>query len=141
MRVWLLALLMSVATASVAAPKDYQSRVRANFAPPATILANADRLGLSDTEKARLRSLIVAAELDVERLQARLESATDALVRILEARPGHRQDVVDALRRVQKVDGEIKERHLTLWIESNAILTRAQREKAIAMAGTPKPAT
>jgi uncharacterized membrane protein len=97
--------------------------------PPDLVLANAQAIGLSDTQKQSIQSAVLDAEQQFTKLQWRIQDEMQALARLLKPTKVDSSAVMARLGRELDLEREMKRTQLGLMIRVKNLLSADQQAK------------
>ena len=100
-----------------------------NLFPPDLVFSQADAIGLTDTQKTSIQSVVLNAQSRFVELQPRLARAMQAMVGLISQSRVNESQVMSKLENILSVEREIKRTQIGLMIRIKNLLTVEQQAK------------
>lgn len=136
------AILLVLFVASVATSRAQQPSadpIAENLFPPELVMRHASELGLDERQRAAIKDAIQKAQSRFVDSQWDLQSESERMVKLLQARPVDENAVLGQADKVMGLEREIKKTHLSLLVRIKNLLTPAQQEKLATLRRRPVP--
>jgi Spy/CpxP family protein refolding chaperone len=127
----IVALFVSVSGASAAPmpPIPGPDPIGQNLFPPDLVIAHADAIGLSDTQRNAIESAAIDAQTQSMKLQFRIQESMSALGSLLSKPHVEESRVMTQLDQELDIERQMKHTQLGLMIQVKNILTADQQAK------------
>jgi Spy/CpxP family protein refolding chaperone len=110
-------------------PQPGQDPLGRNFYPPELVMQHQEEIGISDEQKAYLRSEIRQAQTSFTDLQWKLQDEAEKMMALVKQQKVDEQQVLGQLEKVLAAEREIKRAQITLLVRIKNKLTAEQRAK------------
>lgn len=126
-------LLIPVAAMSQQPPPPENDPIGRNLAPPDLVMSHSDELGLTDKQRAAIKTEIQKMQAKFIDAQWDLQDNTSKMARLLQQQPVDEMKVLEQADKVMSLEREIKRAQLTLLIRIKNTLTAEQIAKLDAL--------
>jgi len=108
-----------------------------NVFAPELIMRHATDIGIDKRQRTAIKDAIQKAQSRFMDLQWDMQSESERMVRLLQARPVDEAAVLAQADRVMGLEREIKRAHLSLLVRIKNLLTATQQDKLMALRRKP----
>lgn len=127
-----LALLLPFVLAVLSAARAEQpgpDPIGQNLFPPELVMRYGGDIGLDDRQRSAIKEAVQKAQAKFLDAQWDLQSESEKMVRLLQARPVDETAVLVQADKVMSLEREVKKAHLSLLVRIKNLLTDAQQDK------------
>lgn len=127
-----LALLLPLVLAVLSAARAEQpgpDPIAQNLFPPELVMRYGSDIGLDDRQRGAIKEAVQKAQAKFLDAQWDLQSESEKMVRLLQARPVDETAVLAQADKVMSLEREVKKAHLSLLVRIKNLLTDAQQDK------------
>lgn len=108
-----------------------------NVFPPELVMRHASDIGLDERQRASIKDAIQKAQSRFMDAQWDMQSESERMVRLLQARPVDEAAVLAQADRVMGLEREVKKAHLSMLVRIKNVLTGTQQDKLAALRRKP----
>lgn len=124
----LLALFMAIVP-STRAQQPGADPIAENVFAPELVMRHAADIGIEERQRAAIKDAIQKAQSRFMDVQWDMQSESERMVRLLQARPVDEAAVLAQADRIMNLEREVKKAHLSLLVRIKNVLTGAQQDK------------
>src|SRR5712692_1238189 len=126
-----LAALFLMAPAAPAPPPPGEDAIAQNLFPPELVMQHSGEIGLDEKQRAAMKEAIQKAQAKFLDVQWDMQSESQKMVKLLQARPVDEAAVLAQADKVLSLEREVKRTQLSLLIRIKNLLTDAQQDKLL----------
>lgn len=108
-----------------------------NVFPPELVMRHASDIGLDERQRAAIKDAIQKAQSRFMDVQWDMQSESERMVRLLQARPVDEAAVLAQADRVMGLERDVKKAHLSMLVRIKNVLTGTQQDKLAALRRKP----
>lgn len=128
-RITALCMLLLFATAPLRAQEAPLDPIEQHTFPPELVMRNQRAISLTEPQRTSIKEEIQKAQSRFTELEWDLQNEMETLISFLSQELVDEQQALDTLKKVLKLESEIKQTHLVLAIRIKNLLTPEQQEK------------